>query len=50
MVLPTRTKQKRKHVSPCPTRESNPEPLAPQSDGLPLATQTGKHIDCSQTF
>ena len=30
------TKQKGKHQSPCLSEESNPGPLAPQSDALPL--------------
>ena len=32
----TTTKQKIKHENPCLNRESNPEPLAPQLDALPL--------------
>jgi len=30
------TKQKIKHINPYQSRKSNPGPLAPQSDALPL--------------
>jgi len=35
----TTTKQKIKHENPCPSRELNPAPVAPQADALPLHHQ-----------
>jgi len=37
--LKTTRKQTSKHKNPCQSRESNPGPLAPQFDALPLDHQ-----------
>jgi len=43
----TTTKQKSKHEKPCQNRESNQEPLAPQSDALPLDSTEHKDVNNS---